>query len=238
MRRRPLAARLFVFAATALSAVVSSAPDAAAQVIVSPNAEPVRNDGGWIYWVAIALVALGVIVTIGIVLRYMRNAPRWQREEGGPRVVKAPRIQPGREAPRRSVNITGAPAVVPAPAAAAAAAPAPVPAPAAVAPVAPAAPAPAAAPGPAAASPPAPAPAAAAAGEGGAPEGATSEASPVATEPAAAPAPSGERKEVALDQETFDRVLAELLEKGTARRVAEGQARRAAMIAARKKAGA
>jgi hypothetical protein len=41
---------------------------------------------------------------------------------------------------------------------------------------------------------------------------------------------------VSLDQETFDRVLAELLEKGTTRRVAEGQARRAAMIAARKKA--
>jgi hypothetical protein len=43
---------------------------------------------------------------------------------------------------------------------------------------------------------------------------------------------------VSLDQETFDRVLAELLEKGTDRRVAEGQARRAAMIAARKKAEA
>jgi NADH-quinone oxidoreductase subunit I len=42
--------------------------------------------------------------------------------------------------------------------------------------------------------------------------------------------------EVSLDQETFDRVLAELLEKGTDRRVAEGQARRAAMIAARKRA--
>ena len=45
-----------------------------------------------------------------------------------------------------------------------------------------------------------------------------------------------EHKEVSLDQETFDRVLAELVEKGTERRVAEGQARRAAMIAARKKA--
>ena len=101
MRHRPLAARLFVFVSIAPSAVVASAPNAAAQVIVSPNAEPVRNDGGWIYWVAIALVALGVIVTIGIILRYMRNAPRWQREEGGPRVVKAPRIQPGREAPLR-----------------------------------------------------------------------------------------------------------------------------------------
>jgi ABC-type Fe3+ transport system permease subunit len=59
----------------------------------------------------------------------------------------------------------------------------------------------------------------------------------VAQAVAAAPAPSAvEHAEVSLDQETFDRVLAELLEKGTDRRVAEGQARRAAMIAARKKA--
>jgi hypothetical protein len=241
MRRRPLAAKTFVLAATVASAVVAGAPSAVAQVIVSPNAEPERNDGGWIYWIAIALVALGVIVAAGIVLRYMRYAPRFQREEGGARTVKAPRIQPGREAPRRPVNITGAPVVVPAPAAAVAAlSAAPAPAPAAAAPAAPAAvAAPAAAPAPAA-SAPAPAPTAPA-GDGGtggaAQEGAAGAASPAAPE-ASAPAPSGERKEVALDQETFDRVLAELLEKGTARRVAEGQARRAAMIAARKKAGA
>jgi len=53
------------------------------------------------------------------------------------------------------------------------------------------------------------------------------------TAPAAAPA---EHADVALDQETFDRVLAELLEQGTDRRVAEGRARRAAMVAARTKA--
>lgn len=215
--------------ATAVVALVLSAPRAAAQVIVSPNAEPVRNDGGWIYWIAIALVALGLIVAGAIILRYMRYAPRFAREEGGPRAVKAPRIQPGREAPRRPVNITGAPAVVPAPAVAVAApaspsapavAPAAAPAPAAAAAPAPEAPAPASAPTPA--TEPAPAPPAAAAEPA----------------PAPSPAPSGERREVALDQETFDRVLAELLEKGTARRVAEGQARRAAMIAARKKAGA
>jgi hypothetical protein len=41
---------------------------------------------------------------------------------------------------------------------------------------------------------------------------------------------------VALDQETFERVLAELLEQGMDRRVAEGRARRAAMVAARTKA--
>jgi NADH-quinone oxidoreductase subunit I len=87
------------------------------------------------------------------------------------------------------------------------------------------APAPAAeAPAPAAA-PAAPAPAA----EAPAPPAAPAEA-------AAAAPPPAEHKDVSIDQETFDRVLAELLEKGTTRRVAEGQARRAAMIAARKKA--
>jgi formate hydrogenlyase subunit 6/NADH:ubiquinone oxidoreductase subunit I len=45
-----------------------------------------------------------------------------------------------------------------------------------------------------------------------------------------------ERIEVQPDQETFDRVLAEELAKGTDRRVAEGKARRAGMIEARKKA--
>jgi formate hydrogenlyase subunit 6/NADH:ubiquinone oxidoreductase subunit I len=52
-----------------------------------------------------------------------------------------------------------------------------------------------------------------------------------------APGSSEERVELELDQETFDRVLAEELAKGTQRRVAEGKARRAAMIEARKKAG-
>jgi NADH-quinone oxidoreductase subunit I len=56
-----------------------------------------------------------------------------------------------------------------------------------------------------------------------------------AAPPVAAPAPA-EHAEVALDQETFERVLAELLEQGIDRRVAEGRARRAAMVAARTKA--
>jgi hypothetical protein len=219
--------KLLAAVATVASVIVVGASGATAQVIVSPNAEPERNDGGWIYWIAIALVVLGVVLALSIVLRYVRYAPRFQREESGPKSVKAPRIQPGREAPRRPVNITGAPVVVPAPAVA-------VPVPAAAAP----APVPAAAPMPAPALQAQPASAAGDGGaDGAAPEGAASAASPVATN-AVTPSPaSGERKEVPLDQETFDRVLAELLEKGTARRVAEGQARRAAMIAARKKAG-
>ena len=87
--------------------------------------------------------------------------------------------------------------------------------------------APSAGPAPAAASPaPAQAPVAA-------PVAPTAEAAAPAAAAAAAPA---EHAEVALDQETFDRVLAELLEQGTDRRVAEGRARRAAMVAARNKA--
>src|SRR5437667_918336 len=45
------------------------------------------------------------------------------------------------------------------------------------------------------------------------------------------------REEVPLDQETFDRVLAEELGKGTDRRVAEGRARSAAVRAYRKQHG-
>ena len=54
----------------------------------------------------------------------------------------------------------------------------------------------------------------------------------------AAPAPAAGvgHAEVEPDAETFERVLAEQLAQGKDRRVAEGQARRAAMIAARKKA--
>jgi NADH-quinone oxidoreductase subunit I len=67
-------------------------------------------------------------------------------------------------------------------------------------------------------------------------------AAPATATPAPAPSappaaePSAERKEVSIDQETYDRVFAELVAEGTAERVAQGQARRAAMIAARKKA--
>ena len=69
----------------------------------------------------------------------------------------------------------------------------------------------------------------------GAPDG-TVAAPAEAAAPAAPAAAPAEHADVALDQETFERVLAELLEQGTDRRVAEGRARRAAMVAARTKA--
>ena len=200
------------------------------QVSVDPNVTPVLNNGGWVFNAAQLLALLAILLTLAIVFGYMRLAPRFQTDEQTRRSVRVPRRQPGQEV-RRPVKVIGTPVVVQPPVvaqAAAAAAPAPVAvatpaaAPAAVAAAAPVAPAAQAAP----VAPAAEAPAA---------TGQAPAAPPAAA--AAAPAPSAvEHAEVSLDQETFDRVLAELLEKGTDRRVAEGQARRAAMIAARKKA--
>jgi hypothetical protein len=220
------------------------------QVIVDPSVSPTLNNGGWVYNAAILLAVLGVIVALALVFGYMRFAPRFQTDEGARPSIRAPRIQPGRDV-RRPVNVTSAPVVVEPPAVVGAAVAAPQAAPAA-AQAAPAAAAPQAAPAPAAAAAPqatpAPAPQAFAAATQAAPAAAqaapaAAQAAPAAAEapPAAtaapAPAATEERPEVSLDEETFEKTLAELLGKGTDRRVAEGQARRAAMIAARKKAG-
>jgi len=201
------------------------------QVSVDPNVTPVLNNGGWVFNAAQLLALLAILLTLAVVFGYMRLAPRFQTDEQTRRSVRVPRRQPGQEV-RRPVKVIGTPVVVQPPVVAQAAA-AVVPAPVAVA-----TPAPAAAPAVATAAPVAPATQAAPvapAAEAPAATGQAPTAPPAAA--AAAPAPSPvEHAEVSLDQETFDRVLAELLEKGTDRRVAEGQARRAAMIAARKKA--
>lgn len=187
------------------------------QISVDPTVTPVLNNGGWVFNAAELLALLGIVLTLAIVFGYMRLAPRFQTDEQTRRSVKVPRMQPGQEV-RRPVKVVGTPIVVQPPVIA------PAVAAGAVAVAAP----PVAAPAPAAAAP-AVTPAAPAAQ-------ATEAAAPPADAPAPAAAPAAAHADVTLDQETFDRVLAELLEKGTDRRVAEGQARRAAMIAARKKA--
>lgn len=198
------------------------------QVSVDPNVTPVLNNGGWVFNAAQLLALLAILLTLAIVFGYMRLAPRFQTDEQTRRSVRVPRRQPGQEV-RRPVKVIGTPVVVQPPVVAQAAAAA------APAPVAVATPAPAAAPAAAPVAPAAQAAPVAPAAEAPAATGQAPAAPPAAA--AAAPAPSPvEHAEVSLDQETFDRVLAELLEKGTDRRVAEGQARRAAMIAARKKA--
>jgi hypothetical protein len=215
------------------------------QVSINPTVTPVFNDGGWVFNAAQLLALLAIVLTLLIVFGYMRLAPRFRTDEETRRSVRVPKPKDGAEI-RRPVRVTSPPLIVqppvvaPAPAAvavaapAAAAAPAPAPAAAAAPASAPAAaPAEAPAPAPAAAPASAPAPAPAAAETPGPAESPGAAEAPAA---APAPAPAAEHKDVGLDQETFDRVLAELLEKGTDRRVAEGQARRAALIAARKKA--
>jgi len=199
------------------------------QVSVDPTTSPVLNNGGWVFNAAELLALLGIVLTVAIVFGYMRLAPRFQTDEQTRRSVRVPRMQPGQEV-RRPVKVIGTPIIVQPPVLAPAVAGGPA---AAAAPVV-AAPAPAVAPpAPPAAAAPA---AAAAAPAAAAPAAPAAEATPAAQAAAPAAAPAAAHAEVSLDQETFDRVLAELLEKGTDRRVAEGQARRAAMIAARKKA--
>jgi hypothetical protein len=203
------------------------------QISVDPTVTPVLNNGGWVFNAAELLAFLGIVLTLAIVFGYMRLAPRFQTDELTRRSVRVPRMQPGREV-RRPVKVIGTPIVVQPPVIA------PAVAAGAVAVAAPpvAAPAPIAAPAPAVAPAAAPTPVAAApAAAQAAPAAQAAEAAaPPADAPAPAAAPAAAHADVSLDQETFDRVLAELLEKGTDRRVAEGQARRAAMIAARKKA--
>ncbi len=224
---------LVVATGAALMQMILTAP-ASAQIQIDPSATPAQNDSplGPIHPLGIpisiaGLMAIGaLVIAIILVLLYMRYAPRFAKDEESLKVVRADRVVIGQELPRRNVDLSqaapvlvappavpaalgaGAPAAAP-PAVAAPATAAPAPAPEA-APVAPAA--------PQAASPPPPTPAAAPA------------------VPAPAPAPA-ERKEVTMDQAVFDATLAELLDAGTDRRIAEGKARRAAMIAAKKAAG-
>jgi hypothetical protein len=214
--------RAVAVAAGAALFLGGSATGASAQTHIVPTITPVRTDGGSIYWLAFLSLGLGLLLLIFLVAMYMRFAPRFSKDEDRSKVVRADRVMPGREAPRRLVDVSQAVPVVAQPPAVVAAAPAAAPAPAAAAPAAaaPASAPPAAAPADAPAEAPAAAPAAAA----------------PATPAPAAPAAPAERVEVTMDQEVYEQTLKELLDGGTDRRIAEGKAKRTAMIAARKKA--
>ncbi|MGZ5317640.1 MAG: hypothetical protein ACXWFU_02510 [Actinomycetota bacterium] len=205
--------RLLAAFAVAAVSVMYAAGVAQAQVRVEPTATPVRNDGGWVFQAAQLLALLGIVTVVMIVIGYMRFAPRFAKDEESIKVVRADRVVVGQELPRRNVDLSQAVPVVVAPPAV------PVPAGAVAGPAA----VPAAV--PAAAAAPAIAPAAVEAAPAAAPERA-----------AAPPAAPAERVEVSMDQAVFDSTLEELLAAGTDRRIAEGKARRAAMIAAKKKA--
>lgn len=211
--------------AGSLILIIGTAQMAAAQIKIDPSVPPVENNGGWVFSMAWLLAIMGFVTALFLIVMYMRYAPRFAKDESGLKVVRADRVRPGQEIPRRAVDLSQAAPLVVAPPALPVAAGAVVSAPA------PAASAVAAAPAPSAAAPAAAAPAA---------EPPAAAADAPAAVPAAAPPPPpaapAERVEVTMDQEVFDAKLAELLAAGTDKRVAEGQARRAGMIAARKKA--
>jgi cytoskeletal protein RodZ len=208
--------------------VGGSGTAAFAQSHIVPTVTPVRTDGGWIYWLAFASLGLGLLLLLFLIAAYMRFAPRFSKDEDQAKIVRADRVLPGRETPRRLVDVTQAVPMVAQPPAVVAAAPAPTPAPSA-------APAAATTPAPAAAAPAAEAPAAVEAAAAAPAPAAPAPAAPAPAAPAAA-APPAERVEVTLDQEVYEQTLQELLAGGTDRRIAEGKAKRAGMIAARKKA--
>ena len=216
-----LARRALAVAGGTAVFLVLGATSALAQSHIIPTVTPVRTDGGWIYWLGWLSMGLAALVFLLLVTLYMRRAPRFSKDEDEARVVRADRVIPGREPPRRLVDVTQAVPVVAQPPVVAAVA-APAPAPPAAAPAAPAAAAPAA-------------PAAVA--EAPAPAEAAAPASPAAPAPAAAPAaPPAERVEVTMDQAVYEKTLEGLLAGGADRRIAEGKAKRAGMIAARKAA--
>jgi hypothetical protein len=191
---------------------------------------PGVNCGAWTFWMAILAVAIGVLVLIAVVAGYLRFSPKFfGRAEPA---STPPGTRPA--ALTRQAAAVRAPAMAGAPARAGAASvttveerppptPAPEPAPAAEA---------AAEPEPeptveaAEAIPPASAEATAPAAAAEAPD--QEAAAP------AAPAPASGGAEI--DQETYDRVLKEQLDKGVDRRMAEGRARAAGVREARKKA--
>ena len=208
--------------------ILSTVAIAGAQTPVDPSTTPVENTGGWVFSMAQLLTLLGVVTVLFLIVMYMRYAPRFAKDEEGLKVVRADRVRPGHALPRRDVDISQAAPVVVAPPAV---------------PVAVGAPAPRRRTGrsrrsrscrrrPAAARA---APAAAPAAEAGLrpphrPRRGTRRPPP----PAAAPA---ERVEVSIDQAVFDETLEELLAKGPTAASPRARPRRAAMIAARRKAG-
>jgi hypothetical protein len=219
-------ASLLLVLAGAAAALAQTPIDPSATVTENESATAPINPFGLSISIAMILGLTGVLVVLIIIIRYMRYAPRFSQDEESMKIVRADRVVLGQELPRRNVDLSQAAPVLVAPPAV----PTSLPAASTEAPAATAAPEPV----PAAAAATAPAPAAASAP-------APAAAAPAAAAPAAAPAPAApaateERPEVSLDQETFDATLKELLDAGTDRRIAEGKARRAAMIAARKKA--
>jgi hypothetical protein len=203
-----LTALFVLLTASAALADIQATPNAPPDSSKCSLAGPSSQCGQWTYWAALGAIIIGVVAVALFVIKYLRDAPRFQVDTATGRGTGA-RPSAGASRPL-----------------------APPPAPSAAAPAqASAAPAQAEA---AAAAAPAAGTTAVAVAEPPAVQGEEVSAptvAPVATRP-----PSPRAEHVEPDQETYDRVLAEQVGKGTDRRVAEGRAKAAALKAAREKA--
>jgi hypothetical protein len=212
-----------VIASTLLVLPSSGTALAQLEITPAPSITPSSHVTSWIFQMAVASLVLAVLVLIGFTLAYLRFAPKFSGREG-----KTAPVPPGSRPAaltHQAAAMRWTPPTVPSGSHTAAA-----PAIGGTATAVAERPAPTPAPVPAAAQ--ASAPTEAPAPEAPAPEVAPSEAPAPAP---AQPAPAQASHAAALDQETFDRVLEEQLAKGVDRRVAEGRARAAAVVAARKK---
>ena len=258
-------ARIAAIIATSVMALAMIAGDAYAQVVEitpppteSPSSK-LAPGTQWVYWMAIGAGVIVVLILLVVAAGYMRFAPKFFGREESARPVP-----PGTRPPtlaRQAAQMRYAPP----PAAESAAAPTQARARTATAVAERPAAAPAATAAPADAgterttAPPSGEPAVQAdvvgqaeteapeerptvktaeeVGSAAAQTQAPSEAPAPAPQPAATAQPAVSRSGGGeMDQETFDRVLKEQLDRGVDRRVAEGRARAAAVVAARKKA--
>src|SRR4051812_20898772 len=115
--------RALATAAGAVALVASSGTAASAQSHIVPTITPSLTNGGWIYWLAFLSLGLGLLLLIFLIALYMRFAPRFSKDEDQAKAVRADRIVPGRDAPRRLVDVTQAVPVVAQPPAVIASAP-------------------------------------------------------------------------------------------------------------------
>ena len=194
--------------------LVLPAGSALAQVSVDPTVSPELNTGGWIRGMAILLSLAGLLLAVLIIAAYVRFAPRFSSDESTLKVVRADRVRPGQELPRRTVDIGAAPVVV---------APPPLPQPAGVV----AAPAetvaaPAAAPGSRRRARARRSPGSRPRPRGGAGRSSRRRRRRRRLRPRRRPRTSRSR----WTRRVFEKTLQELLDKGTDKRVAEGQAPR------------
>jgi outer membrane biosynthesis protein TonB len=230
-----IAAAVFVWlVVTAGQAMAQEPPQITPNISVTPS----KVVTPWIYQMAIGAAILGALILLGVVASYLRFSPKFFGKDEAPARTSPGARPPLVRQPAYERPAVAAHAAAPQPTAAAAA-----PAPAATATATavmegpPSEPEPSTQPEPAAqpeAEPatepkPKPEPATEPKPEPDAPS------PPVQAAAGPAPAPAASA-ESAMDQETFDRVLQEQIDKGMDRRVAEGRARAAAVVAARKKA--